>query len=175
MAGRTENIHETHAHIVRRANAVNVNDVIATLTVPAGRVFRINEGIPLLLKLFTSAGVEISRASKVFLAWQEPVGEAFHQAGTTMNYGIFRRISVAEQANIQTQARRVIEFDDEERARAERGDVSIISGLPSDHKVLLMLNSPDVVDWTQPGSEFNFDMNLLTEEEFRAERGLPVV
>ena len=53
--------------------------------------------------------------------------------------------------------------------------VSIISGLPSDHKVLLMLNSPDVVDWTQPGSEFNFDMNLLTEEEFRAEKGLPVV
>ena len=38
-----------------------------------------------------------------------------------------------------------------------------------------MLNSPDVVDWTQPGSEFNFDMNLLTEEEFRAEKGLPVV
>ena len=167
---RTENIHQNYQYIVTTANVPHADSPIATLTIPAGRVYRIQEGIPLVLKLFTAAGVEIARDSDVYLAWQPPVGKTIYQAGRTMNYGIFRRISIADQENVETTARRRIEFDAEEIARAERGEISLITGLTSDYKILLMLKSADTVDWAQPGSEFNFDAIVLTEGEWQAER-----
>ncbi|MBT9175678.1 MAG: hypothetical protein DDT22_01362 [candidate division WS2 bacterium] len=169
---RKENIHQGYAFVTLTPNIAHADSVIATLLVPAGRVFRMQDATPLVLKLVRSDGVEISRASEIFLAWQPPVGKTIYQAGRTMNYGIFRRIPITEQENINTQARRLIEFDDEEIARAQRGEASLITGLTSDHRVLLMLRSPDVVDWANPASEFNFDMIVLTEGEFLAEKGV---
>ena len=166
---RKENIHQNYTYITTTANVANADSPIATLLVPAGRVYRMQDGVPLTLKLVTSAPAEISRASEVFIAWQAPVGKTTYQAGRTMNYGIFRRITIAEQENINTQARRLIEFDDEEIARAQRGEVSLITGLTSDYKILLMLKSADVVDWSQSICEFNFDCIVLTEDEFLAE------
>jgi len=168
---RKENIHQNYAYVTTAANVANADSPIATLLIPAGRVYRMQDGIPLVLKLVTSAPAEISRVSEVFIAWQAPVGKTTYQAGRTMNYGIFRRIAIAEQENINTQARRLIEFDDEEIARAQRGEVSLLTGLTSDYKILLMLKSADVVDWTQATAEFNFDMIVLTEDEFLTEKG----
>ena len=168
---RKENIHQNYAYVTTAANVADADSTIATLLIPAGRVYRMQDGIPLVLKLVTSAGTEISRASEVFVGWQAPVGKTVYQAGRTMNYGIFRRISIADQENINTQARRLIEFDDEEIARAQRGEVSLITGLTSDYKVLVMLKSADVVDWTQAATEFNLDCIVLTEDEFLAEKG----
>lgn len=167
---RRENIHQNYAFIRTAPNVAHADSVIATLLIPAGRVYRMQDGAPLVLKLMRSDGVEIVRASEVYLAWQAPVGKTIYQAGRTMNYGIFRRITISEQENINTQARRIVEFDNEELARAQRGEMSLITGLTSDYRVLLMLRSPEVVDWAQPTTEFNFDMTVLTEEEFLAER-----
>ena len=167
---KKENIHQNYEHVTTKANIANADSPIAVLSIPAGRVYRMQDGIPLLLKLVKSDGAEISRDSDVFIAWQAPIGKTTYQAGRTMNYGIFRRISITDQENIETQARRLIEFDDEEIARAERGEVSLLSGLTSDYKVLLMLKSSDVVDWAQATCEFNFDMLVLTEDEFLAEQ-----
>lgn len=167
---RRENIHQNYAFVTNTPNVAGADSAISTLVIPAGRVFRMQDGIPLVLKLFTSAGVEIGRDAEVYLAWQAPVGKTINQAGRTMNYGIFRRISVAEQENINTQARRLIEFDDEEIARAQRGEISLITGLTSDFRVLLMVRAAQVVDWTHPGTEFNFDMVVLTEQEYLAEK-----
>jgi len=163
---RKENIHQNYSYVTTQANIANADSPIAILTVPAGRVYRLQDGTPLVLKLVKSDGTEISRSSEVYIAWQSPVGKNLHQAGRTMNYGIFRRISISDQENINTQARRLIEFDDEEIERAQQGKTSLITGLTSDYKILLMLKSPDVVDWTQAGCEFNFDAIVLTEQEF---------
>jgi hypothetical protein len=95
-----------------------------------------------------------------------------------MYYGLFRSLTIAQQQDINTQARRLIEFTDEELARFQTGQMSIISGLTADYKVLLILNSPDVVSWSEAGTEFNFDMLLLSEQEFLVEKTgktLPVV
>jgi hypothetical protein len=173
-----ENIHQNYAYITTASNTAGVDSIIATLTIPAGKIFRMQDGTPLVLKLYTSAGAEISRNSKVYLAWQAPVGETKYQIGRTMYYGLFRSLTVSQQQDINTQARRLIEFTDEELARFQSGQMSIISGLTADYKVLMILNSPDVVDWTQSGTEFNFDMLVLSEQEFLAEKTgktLPVV
>jgi len=167
---RKENIHQNYAYVVTSANVPNADSPIAILTIPAGRVYRLQDGVPLVLKLVTSAPAEISRASEVYLAWQAPVGKDIHQAGRTMNYGIFRRIAIADQENINTQARRLIEFADEEIARAQRGEESIITGLTSDYKIILMLKSADTVDPTQGTFEFNFDAIVLTEQEYLLEK-----
>ena len=172
---RTENIHQDYEYITTQANIANADTPIAILTIPAGRVYRMLDGTALVLKLATSAGVEISRNSDVYIAWQDPVTKNIRQAGRVMNYGIFRRIPIEEQENINTQARRIIRFDTEEIARAEAGEISLITGLGSDYKVLLYLKSPDVVDWTQPISEFNFDMIVETEAEAAARVGVEEV
>ena len=167
---KKENIHQNYEYIEKKVNVANADSPIAVLKIPAGRVYRMQDGIPLVLKLVTSAPAEISRDSDVYIAWQGPVGKTIYQAGRTMNYGIFRRISISDQENINTQARRLIEFDDEEIDRAQSGEVSLLTGLTSDYKVLLMLKSADTIDWTQADCEFNFDMLVLTEEEFVAEQ-----
>jgi len=167
---RKENIHQNYAFVSTTPNIAGADSVIASLTVPAGRAYRMQDGNPLVLKLVDGAGNEIDRSAEIWIGWQGPVGKNISQAGRTMNYGIFRRISITEQENINTQARRLIEFDDEEIARAQRGEVSLITGLTSDYKVLLMLRSPQVVNWANPGCEFNFDMVVLTEDEFLAEK-----
>ncbi len=163
---RKENIHQNYPHVITRANIAGADSVIAELRIPAGRIYRMQDGTPLVLKLLTAAGVEIPRDSEVYLGWQAPVGKTIHQAGRTMNYGIFRRISIAEQENINTQARRLIEFDDEEINRAARGELSLITGLTSDYRILLLLRSASIVDWVQASTEFNFDAFVLTEAEF---------
>jgi hypothetical protein len=167
---RRENIHQNYPYITTQANVANSASPIAILTIPAGRVYKMQDGTPLVLKLYTSGGAEISRNSKVWIAWQPPVGETKYQAGRTMNYGIFRRISITDQENINTEARRLIEFDDEEIARAQRGEISLITGLTADYKIILMLESADTVDWTQSGCEFNFDLFVMTEQEYLAQR-----
>ena len=171
------NIDQNYAHVVTTPNIANADTPIATLTIPAGRVYRMENKTPLVLKLFTTAGVEISSPSKVYIVWQAPLSKTIYQVGRTISYHTFRRITITEQKkNINTQARRLIEFDDEEIARAERGEVSPITGLTSGYKVMLMLNSPDTVDWTQADCKFNFNMIVLTEQEYLEEkRGRPAV
>lgn len=170
------NIHPFSDGVTRVANRVDANTPVATLTIPSGLVYRLKDGTPLVLKLFGAGGVELPREALVFLSWQYPVGESLIQSGMTMDYGTFRRISIADQANIHTREGRLIRFDDEEIARAERGDLSIITGLPSGYRIQLMVRSSMAVDWTQAANEFSFEAEILTREEFLAEqaRGVAV-
>lgn len=165
-----EQLHKNHPYVSVSPNVANAWSVIATLTVPAGRVYRLLEGTPLVLKLSTSS-TEISGASQLYLGWKAPVGETIYQIGKTMPYMIFRNISLENQYSVETISRRVIEFDSEELERASRGEVSVITGLTADYKLVLVLNSPDVVDWTNANSDFLIEVQVLTEQEFSREQG----
>ena len=165
---RTENINKYHPDVTTTANVANVFSEIVALTIPAGKVYRVKNATPLLLKLVTSGGTEISPASLVYLGWKDPISETVIQCGRIMDYGIFARLTASQQEDVNTQARRLITFDSEEIARAEAGKISIITGLPQNYKIVLMLKSAQVVDWTQTGSIFNFDAEVMSEEEFLA-------
>jgi hypothetical protein len=165
-----ETIHQNYAYVTKQANIANADSPIAILTIPAGRVYRLAQETPLVLKLYTSGGTEISRSSKVYLAWQAPVGETKYQVGRTLIYGVFRDLSIDQQYDINTQASRMIEITDEEIVRFQNRQENLIDGLGADYKILLMLNSPDVVDWTQANAQFRFDMLVLTVQEFEAEK-----
>jgi len=165
-----ETIHQNYSYVTKQANVANADSPIAILTIPAGRIYRLAHETPLVLKLYTSGGTEISRASKVYLAWQAPVGETKYQVGRTMTYGVFADLSVDQQYDINTQAKRMIEITDEEIVRYQNRQENLIDGLGADYKILLMLNSPDVVSWTQSGTQFNFDVFVLTAQEFEGEK-----
>ena len=165
----TVDIHKDYEHVKVKANVPNAFSPIVELTIPSGRVYRIQEGIFLTLKLYKDAGVEIVPHSEVYLGWKPVIEETVFQTGRIMHYGIFRRIPIDQQENVETVARRRIEFGGQEIARVERGDKSIITGLTSDFKILLMLKSPDTVNWALPESEFSFDAIVLTELEWKAE------
>lgn len=167
---RTENINQSYSYVTNTDNVPNADSPVATLKIPAGQVYRLQNGVPLILKLYNTTGNEINNASEVYLAWQAPVGKTIFQAGRTMNYGIFARISLADQENIDTQGRRLIEFDDDEIARAAAGKESILTGLTSDYKIMLMVNSSDTVDVSNANYQFNFDAKVLTEQEFDQEK-----
>jgi hypothetical protein len=173
-----ETIHQNYAYVTTTSNVSGAPTPVATLTIPAGKVFRMQDGTPLVLKLYASGGTEMERSAKIYLAWQAPVGETKYQIGRTLPYGIFRDLSVANQYDINTQARRLIEFTDEEIQRFQNGQMSIISGLTADYKILLIVESTTVVDWTYAGCQFSFDMLVMSEQEFLAEKTgkrLPVV
>lgn len=175
---RKENINESYTYVTNTNSVPNAASPVATLTVPAGRVYRVQNGTPLILKLYDASGNEIPSSSTVYLAWQAPVGNTIYQAGNAMNYGIFQRITIANQENIDTQGRRLIQFDDEEIARAQSGAISIITGLPANYTIMLMVVSTDTVDVAYATYAFNYDAIVLTEQEFIAQKtgkSLPVV
>ena len=167
---RTENISNSYSYVTNTDSIANADSAFATLTIPSGRVYRVQAGTPLILKLYDNTGTELTGSANVWLAWQAPVGKTTFQAGRTMNYGVFARITAANQEDINTQGRRVIEFDGDELQRAQSGGESIITGLTADYKIMLMVNGPTACDVTQANYQFNFDAVVLTETEYYQEK-----
>ncbi len=164
---RTEQISNTYEYVVNTDSVANAATPFATLTVPAGRVYRVKDGTPLMLKLFDSTGTEFTGAANVWMSWKAPVGQTVYQAGATMNYGIFARISASDQENINYQGRRLITFDSDELARAATpGAESIITGLTADYQILLYVQGPSAVDVTQSNYAFNFSAEVLSNQEY---------
>lgn len=170
---RKVQISNTYEYVTLSNNVANAASPIATLTVPAGTAYLMKNGTPLLVKLYDSTSTELTGATNLWIAWQAPVGKSQHQAGRTMNYGIFQRISASDQESILTQGRRLIEFDDDEIARYEAGQVSLISGLTADYQLFLMVDGPTAIDHTQANFQFSFEMYVLTTDEYEAAKKKP--
>jgi len=165
-----ETIHQNYAYVATASNIANADTPIATLTIPAGRYYRLEAETPLIMKLYKSNGTQIARNSKIYLAWQASIGETKYQVGRTITYGVFSDLTIDQQYDINTQQKRMIEITDEEIVRYQNKQENLIDGLGADYKVILILNSPDVVDWTQAGTQFSFDMGVLTVQEFENQK-----
>ena len=155
------NIHQNYTYITRKINTPGVFSPIAILKIPGSTVFRMENETPLVLKLYKSKKHEISKASEICLYWipsdEDPLP---HYTRETMNnkycsnifnYGTFERISNEDQEKNKTQTNRLIRFD-------KKASI-LTSGLSPGCKLLLMLRSPDIIDWER--SEFNFDIFVL--------------
>lgn len=163
-------IYQKYAHIKLFANIAGAEDQsIAVLKIPENRVYKMLLNTSLILKLHTVKGREIRGESTIYIVWKPAVGEDRFQVCKKFSYEIFRVTSIEEQMN-NTDDQRLIKFTDTEIARAEKGNKSIITGLPAEHKVCLVLTSPDAVDWEHPNSRFQFKMVVMAEEEAEKEQ-----
>ena len=161
-------IYKGQENTTTHANIAGAQTKIIEVTIPAGTVWRMEDGTALALKLYRStvgSEVEISPNTTIYLGWKDPVSPTIYFAGEVLNYGTFQGISWEEQQNVNTKEIRQIRFDTEELERAERGEVGLINGLLPDYKLLIMINSPDVVNWDLTQSRFQFDMIVQTAEE----------
>lgn len=163
---RTEQISNTYEYVTNTDSIANAATPFATLLIPAGRIYRVKDGTPLLLKLYDNTGTELTGTANVYMAWKGPVGKTVYQAGATMNYGIFARISASDQENINYQGRRLITFDSDEIARANAGQESIITGLTADYSIMLYVEGPTACDVTQANYQFNFSAEVLSDQEY---------
>ena len=149
-----------YARITTMANTPCVFSPIAVLEILGSTLFyRIENETPLVLKLYKSDGKEISGHSKICLCGIPPyytreemmnndIIDNKKYCSGILSYRVFERISIGDQEKNETRARRLIRFDKE-------ADI-LTPGLSPGCKLLLMLCSPDIIDWER--SEFNFDM-----------------
>jgi|SRR5581483_1029661 len=147
--------------ITTLANAANVFSPIVRITTPKSRLYTFRHGLPLVLKLLTNAPAEISANSRMLWVIRRPTQRQGADITGVMNYRAWRSIPLTATAgektqyDIETSANRRIYF-------LTDSDIQ----LPQDHTMEWLLNSPDVVDWTQAAADFEYDVeesDVLTQ------------
>lgn len=164
-----KNITQSSQYVTTQSNVPNAFTPVATLTIPAGTYYSIQDGTPLALKLYDASGNEMTATTDVYFAWQDPISETIYQGGRTMNYGIFAAISAANQQDVNTQANRTIDFDSAELDRAARGEASLLTGLGPDYKIVIMVKSPSTISMSYASTSFLFNAIVATEAEHAAQ------
>jgi|SRR5581483_6009530 len=143
------------------ANVAGVFSPIVRVQTPKSRLYTYKHGLPLVLKLQTNAAVEINANSRLLWVVRRPTQRSGGDMTGVSNYRAWRSIPLVAAAgektqyDIETSANRRIYF-------LTDTDVQ----LPQDHIMEWLLNSTDVVDWTQAGSDFEYDVeesDVLTQ------------
>ncbi len=164
-----KNISQSSSNVVTSSNVPNAFTPIATLTIPAGTYYNIQDGTPLATKLYDASGNEMTASTDLYFGWQDPITETIYQAGRTMNYSIFAAITAANQQDVNTQANRTIDYGSEELDRAASGQPSLLTGLGPDYKIVIMVKSPSTIDMTYASTFFLFNAIVSTEAEHAAQ------
>lgn len=138
---------------VKLTNTAGQDSVIWEYEVPVGAELHFPTKQPIEMKLYNSAGDEISDTSLVWFAVKRPHEKVPRPITKPLLYRKLKNLTPAQQADINTQIS-IYAIDD----YAYVPEIII----KKKRKLLLYINSPDVVDWNQ-GSYFN-----LEETELRA-------
>ena len=91
-------------------------------------------GIPLFLRLLDATGTELPDDTMILFGYQKPFEETVSQIGNPISYRIFRRLTDAEQFNVDTRNARLIYTGRN------------IVGLRTDTKLVLEIKSSAVID-----------------------------
>ena len=126
------------------ANTANQLTRILSAQVPQRVSWFLQQGTAPLIKLATSAGAEIARASRLVFGVRAPQQEAFDEI-TSIDYAHFANLALDQQ-------------DDERYNRAIRLVIPRPGGrlvIPEAHFLDVYLRSPDVVSWSNPNTTFS--------------------
>lgn len=135
------------------ANVANAYSPIVRVTTPKSRLYTFKHGLPLVLKLATAAGVEISANSRMVWVIRRPTQRSGADITGVMNYRAWRSIPLVAAAgektqyDIETSANRRVYF-------LTDSDIQ----LPQDHVMEWLVNSPDVIDWNHANTDIEYDV-----------------
>lgn len=124
---------------------------IVTITTPRSKVYTYRHQSDLVLKLLTAAAAEIAASSRIIFATRMPTQRRSSDETGTYTYAAWRNIPVQSstgeptQYNLETSPKRRISFN-------RGGDIIA----PQEHVMEMLLQSSDVVDWTQAGTNFEW-------------------
>jgi hypothetical protein len=123
-------------------NAANNLTKIWEAKTPDGLERLIQDRALLVMKLRNSAGDEIAADSKIVFGVKEPIND-YPSKIDESSYLPFRNKSISEQMDNTKNEHMRLDID--------RGGVR----LPELNKIIISLESPDVVDWSQSSVELN--------------------
>ena len=147
MVTRKTKIHTGHQSFLSSvSNTANVRSPGIKFEVPQGAAYLLpppGEPFQPVLKLFTAAGAEISRNTKIYLAKLAPSDKA------PRYYGFF---AYAQFADLTTQQQRDVNFRDSLVVPLD------VPGLVNTekHQIWFEFEGPDAIDWTKAGTTFEF-------------------
>lgn len=125
------------------ANLANQFTSVFKVRTPKSRFYTYLNGQALVLKLATAAGADISALSRLIPAFLQPTARVPKEYGPPAVYAAWRNIPLTSAAgektqyDVETTTRRLLRFESGTNLT-----------LPQDWEFHLMLESPDVVDWT---------------------------
>jgi hypothetical protein len=117
---------------------------IFVVRTPKSRYYTFLNNQAFILKLVTAAAAEISAVSRMIPAFLMPTARVPKEYGAPFTYAAWRNTPLSSSAgeptqyNSETTVRRLLRFESGQNLT-----------LPQDWEFHLMLESPDIVDWTQ--------------------------
>ena len=125
-------------------NIASAFSPIFTVLVPEGVGYRLYTDTPFIIKLYQTGGAEIDSDSKIIIAGQQPGDRLRKELGVEFDYRVFATLTAAQQTNKNYQERTKVELP-----------VPMLL-FKENEKIVIMLNSSDVVDWTEAATVFEF-------------------
>lgn len=143
MATRTRTIVHTSAEVTRHTPAAGFNSRLLSIVTPVGTRYVYTNPLPIILKLFNAAGVQIPPTSNLFLFKQRP-GEDFGIFLRKIPYAAYHDLTEGQQRDERFRHATLHDLGSE---------VAEVSN-PEDHEFQVWVDSPVAVDLTRAETRF---------------------
>lgn len=140
----TVDLHKKHSLVTTSANVPGASTKILTITPGDNQIIYWPNDLPLLLKLYTSAGAEIAPEAELslFKVWPGRIKE---ELLGTKSYAAWRNIAFADQSDPDREPNLSIPFHEAS---------ALAATIPPGYWLELRLNSTAVVSWDYANTQF---------------------
>lgn len=143
---REMKIHARHEYVTRSANTANVRSKVLAIKPPNGTFLVVRRILEAVIKLYKSGGSQLDPNTKVYIGKQRP-----GDASPTYAPGVFTLQSFYDLTSAQQRS-------SDNRATLAQ-DLGAGIALREQETLLIELEGPDVVNWANAASTFEFPVN----------------
>lgn len=144
MANRTIKIHHDHEYVEERnQNVANIRSSGLVIAPPNNTFLFIDRLFLPVIRLFDNAGELISGSTRVYLSKKRPGDLVPTPVPGVFRLNSFNDLTSSEQRNRDNRATLV-------------QDLGVSISLREQETLLIEFEGPDVIDWTQAGTTFEF-------------------
>lgn len=140
---RVIKLHHQHEFVTTQANTAGVRSKIMEITPPNGVFVAVARLLQPVIKLLKSGGGQISPASKVYVGKKRPGDSSPEFAPGVFTLQSFSDLTTAQQRSSDNRATLTV-------------DLGKGIGVREQETIVIEIESPDVVDFDQAGTAFEF-------------------
>lgn len=134
-------LHHGHDYVTVEANTANVRSRVLTVTPPNGVFLTFARVLQPVIKLLTSAGAQIGANTKVYIGKQRPGDSSPTYLPGVFTLQSFHDLTTAQQRNAENRP-----------TLAQDLGAGVL--LREQESLVIEVDSPGVIDWTQAGTAF---------------------
>lgn len=136
-------LHHGHDYVSVESNTANVRSRVFTVTPPNGVFITVARLLQPVIKLLTSAGAQVSASTKVYVGKQRPGDSSPTYLPGVFTLQSFYDLTTAQQRNAENRP-----------TLAQDLGMGVL--LREQESLVIEVEGPDVIDWTQAGTAFEF-------------------